>query len=337
MSTWRECRGTIYGAKANERGPLGGGAGYKAAVTGGDKSVRSLEDLVDALELARSGDLIFLPGDVEIDLTALVYIEKLVLRLPGGVTLASDRGVEGSPGAILTCDALDAPGLFQPLGPGVRLTGIRLQGPNSKRYLDHHRRSFAEGRGHEYYYRFPVSRGIVCEVDELEIDNCELRGFSHGAILLRKGTGHRIHHNFIHHNQYQGLGYGVTHGTAFSTIECNLFNWNRHSIAATGEAGSGYTARHNLELGESLSHCFDVHGGRDRKDGTQIAATRVLVENNTFMAEQRPVVVRGQPEEEVLVTRNWFPLHPTPENAVEAEDGTRVVDNYFGRDPGQVF
>ena len=34
-------------------------------------------------------------------------------------------------------------------------------------------------------------------------------------------------------------------------------------------------ARHNIELGVSLSHCFDMHGGRDREDGTDIAGALV--------------------------------------------------------------
>ena len=40
---------------------------------------------------------------------------------------------------------------------------------------------------------------------------------------------------------------------------------------ARGAAASGYEARNNVEMGRSLSHCFDMHGGRDRKDGTDVA------------------------------------------------------------------
>jgi len=56
-------------------------------------------------------------------------------------------------------------------------------------------------------------------------------------------------------------------------IERNWFNHNRHSIAGTGKPGCGYLACHNVEAGTSLSHCFDMHGGRDRKDGTDTAGT----------------------------------------------------------------
>ena len=104
------------------------------------------------------------------------------------------------------------------MGPDVRITGLRIRGPNPKRYMDHHRRSIAEGRGSEYYYKFPFSRGIEMGHSGLEVDNCELSGFSHAAIYLVKGDRHHIHHNFIHHCQYQGLGYGVVLDVASSLI-----------------------------------------------------------------------------------------------------------------------
>jgi hypothetical protein len=216
----------------------------------------------------------------------------------------------------------------------VRITGLRLRGPNAKRHLDHHRRSFGQdGGGHEYYYKLPTSNGIRAEHPRLEVDNCEISGFSHAGVYLTTAAEHPIHHNFIHHCQYQGLGYGVCHNPASSLIEYNLFNWNRHSIAGTGRPGSSYVARHNVELGESLSHCFDMHGGRDRKDGTGIAGTSIEICNNTFRAAQTPVVIRGVPEKNCDVHCNWFVKHEGPEQAVRASSRTRVYDNAYGSDP----
>ena len=38
--------------------------------------------------------------------------------------------------------------------------------------MEHHRRSFGkDGLGHEYYYKFPVSNGILTEHDGLTVDN----------------------------------------------------------------------------------------------------------------------------------------------------------------------
>ena len=330
-ATWVEIGGTVYGAKPHERGPIGGGEGYAASVTNGDYTVESLDSLLEALSHAKAGQVVFIPGETEIDLTARVYIEQIVLNVPAGVTLAGDRGHRGSQGALLTSDALKTPVMVRAVGAKVRVTGLRIRGPNTKRYLDHHRRAFGTGGGgHKYYYQFPTQNGIVTVHDHLEVDNCDISGFGHAAIYLSKGTGHHVHHNFIHHCQYNGLGYGVCHNTASSLIEHNLFDWNRHSIAGTGRPGCSYVARHNVELGISLSHCFDMHGGRDRKDGTDIAGTRIEIHNNTFRAPQTPIVIRGVPQGTCRVRHNWFAKHPDPGRAVRASAKTAVLDNAYG-------
>lgn len=329
-----EIDGTVYGAKADERGPIGGGEGYANIVTGGDYTVEDLDSLLEALSQAQAGQVVFIPAETEIDLTARIYIAQLVLEVPAGVTLAGERGHNGSRGALLTSDALKTPIMIRPLGPKVRVTGLRLRGPNTKRYIDHHSRSFREGGdGHTYYYKFPTQDGIRMEHPGLEVDNCEISGFGHAGMSLRDGDGHHIHHNYIHHCQYQGLGYGVSHNTASSVIEYNLFDSNRHSIAGTGRPGCGYVARHNVELGVSLSHCFDMHGGRDRKDGTDIAGTSIEIHNNTFRAPQTPVVIRGVPEEKCDVHHNWFVQHLEPDKAVRASDKTTVSNNAYGAEP----
>jgi len=325
-----------YGAEADDAGPVGGGRGYTKIITNGDFTAKNLDELLEALGKAKAGQVVFIPGQTEIDCTARVYIEQLVLEVPAGVTLASDRGREQSPGALICSDALKTPVLIRIAGPDARVTGLRIRGPNSKRYLDHHRRSFAEGRGRTYYYKLPTSNGIRTEHSGLEVDNCEISGFSHAGVDLIKGDRHHIHHNFIHHCQYQGLGYGVCHNVAASLIERNLFDFNRHSIAGTGRPGCGYETRHNVELGTSLSHCFDMHGGRDRKDGTDIAGTTILIHHNTFRAPNTPIVIRGVPEDACKVDRNWFPRHKEPKLAVRASEKTRVSDNAYGADPPRV-
>ncbi len=333
--TWIEIDGEICGAQPDETGPSGGGPGYQNLVRPTGKPIQTLDELIDGLAAAKSGDVLFVDGGAEIDCTELVYIEELVLNVPGGVTLASDRGVESSPGGVIFSDCLKTRPLFRTLGQMVRFTGLRIVGPNPKRCMDHHRRSFgpppdhAGGRGHEYYYRFPVSDGIEALHSDLTVDNCELSGWSHGAIVLKEGSGHHIHNNYIHHNQYNGLGYGVCHDRAFSLIEHNCFNFNRHSIAGTGNLGSGYEACHNVELGESLSHCFDMHGGRDRKDGTDIAGSWMKVHHNTFGSPETALVVRGMPDEDTIIHHNWF-YHESDKLAVRAEGKVRFTGNTHG-------
>lgn len=332
-ATWVEIDNTVYGAKPDKHGPIGGGDGYANIVTKGDYVVKDLDALLKALSKAKKGQVIFIPGETEIDLTARIYVEQLVLEVPEGVTLAGNRGHKGSKGALLVSDALKTPVMIRPLGPDVRITGLRIRGPNSKRYLDHHTRSFAQGRGSKYYYKFPTSTGIKAEHPRLEVDNCEISAFSHAAIYLVKGEGHHIHHNFIHHCQYNGLGYGVCLNTAASLIEYNVFDWNRHSIAGTGRPGCSYVARHNIESGTSLGHCFDMHGGRDRKDGTSIAGTSIEIYNNTFRAPQTPIVIRGVPQEKCEIHHNWFAKHSSAKQAVQRSAKTKVEDNAYGDRP----
>jgi hypothetical protein len=331
-ATWIEVDGVVYGAKPDERGPIGGGAGYTGVITQGDHTATNLDQLIDALANAKAGEVVYIPGDVEIDLTARIYIDKLKLVVLEGVTLAGSRGHNGSQGALLISDALDTPVMIEAGGTNVRVTGLRLRGPNPKRYIEHHNRSFhgPDAPGHEYYYKLPTSNGIISEHDATVVDNCEISGFSHGGVYLQRGVDQHIHHNFIHHCQYQGLGYGVVINTADVLIEYNLFDYNRHSIAGTGRPGGGYEARHNVELGTSLSHCFDMHGGSDRKDGTNIAGSTIRIHHNTFRAPQAPVVIRGVPEDICDVHHNWFPRHGTKQAAVRAQERTDVHHNAHG-------
>jgi hypothetical protein len=328
--TWKKIGNTIYGAKADENGPIGGGKGYSKVITSGDYTVDSLESLIDALAKAKSGQVVFIPGDKIIDMTTFIYIDKIILKIAEGVTLASDRGYNGSEGALITSDSLDTPGMILINGANVRISGIRLQGPNPKRYLDHHKRAFGPvGPGHPYYYKFPTSNGINCKFPDLEVDNCIITAFSRAGISLQAGTGHHIHHNLIHRCQYNGLGYGVSHDKASSTIEFNQFNENKHSLAGTGSPGCGYIARNNVELGISLEHNFDMHGGRDRKDNTNIAGTTMEIHNNTFLGPLRAVVIRGVPQDKCDVHHNWMPTHKNATSAVRAEEKTYTTNNLF--------
>lgn len=329
--TWLEINKTMYGARPDGQGPIGGGQGYSHPILKGDFEVKNLDELIEALDQAVAGQVIFIPSGIEIDLTTRIYIEKLVLKIPEGVTLAGDRGHRGAPGALITSDTLDTPVMFRVMGEGVRITGLRIRGPHPKRYLDHHKRAFGPGGArHDYYYKFPISMGIMTSYSKLEVDNCELSAFARCAIGLLKGRDHHIHHNFIHQCQYNGLGYGISHDLSSSVIEYNLFNENRHSIAGTGRPGCSYIARQNVEMGISLSHCFDMHGGRDRKDNTDIAGTTIEIYNNTFLAPEKAVVIRGIPEDRCMIHHNWFAKHLQSAEAVRASDKTQITENAYG-------
>jgi len=327
--TWIEMNGSVYGASPDDRGPIGGAAGYKPVVTGGDVKVTTLEELLAALGQARAGGVIFVDAQAEIDCTERVHVDQLVIEIPAGVTLAGDRGHNGSRGALIFSDTFGTSPLIRAAGDNVRVTGLRIRGPDPKRRMEHHRRSFAEGRGAAYYYKFPTSDGIATDRDRLEVDNCELAGFSHAAVRLNAGRDHHIHHNYIHHCQYNGLGYGVFNDHAVSRIAYNVFDWNRHSIAGTGQPGSGYEADHNVQLRHCLSHCFDMHGGADRGDGTDIAGAWLTAHHNTFSCPMQAVRIRGAPEQRAEIRYNWFSQSSAAE-AVSSGGKTEVQDNLFG-------
>jgi len=144
------------------------------------------------------------------------------ILIPGGVTLASGRGRGDSQGALLYSKKLSTSPLFLASGEKVRVTGLRLYGPDPNRSTEQMRKLYKEGR----YYSVPNSEGIISTYPGLEVDNCELWGWSHAAVFLRRGAlKAHIHHNYIHHTQRSGLGYGVCLDKADALIEANLFDW----------------------------------------------------------------------------------------------------------------
>lgn len=332
--TWVELDGTTYGAQPGSHGPIGGGDGYARIITEGDYHVSTRPELIEALSEAQAGEVVFVDPDAEIDLSVWVRLDELTLEVPGGVTLASNRGQDGAAGAIIYSDEFATQRMIRTTGPGVRITGLRLRGPDPQRRMDLHRAAFQEGGGRELYYSFPTSRGVETRHAGLEVDNCEVWGWSHAGIYLVEGEDHRIHYNHIHHNQRHGLGYGVTINKAQAEIEYNLFDWNRHSIAATGRPPSGYAARHNVVLENANSHLLDMHGGRDRGDGTDIAGSWMAFENNTLInTQQSAIVIRGVPEQEAVVERNWFHHPEEGDRAVRTGGRTNVADNVYGVPP----
>lgn len=150
-----------------------------------------------------------------------------------------------------------------------------------------------------------------------EIDNCELWGWTSSSVRLEAtAASPHIHHNHIHHCQRQGLGYDVLVDQASPLIEYNRFDWCRHAIAGTGFPGTAYEARDNVVGPDANSHAFDMHGGVDRKDSTNMAGLRVLIHHNTFLlTEQAAVGIRGRPAELSEVHHNRFALE-TVEKAV---------------------
>lgn len=319
-------RDTSMDATMNPTGsPFGGGEGYLftiETVDHHDFRVTSKDQLLQALKDAKAGQVIFLPGDVVIDLTG-----HRKIRIPEGVILASDRGHKGSKGALLfTTDdwptrQLRMFHLFETAGPGIRVTGLRLRGPDPKR------------RDRD---AFVNSIGIMAKHNRLEVDNCEISGWSYAGVRLQSGSNHRVHHNHIHHNQRAGLGYGVHVLQSEALVEANIFESNRHAIAGSTRKAyrASYEARYNLVLERANGHSFDMHGYYDPVTKVRYAGNWIDIHHNIFQTKAKPVVIRGKPAILAQVHHNWFVYRTTPKDAVLQRKGKgnlRIYSNWYGK------
>jgi len=314
-----------YGAESNPGGdPIGGGSGYSRIVDAASAThvVSTEADLRNALQTAVPGEVVYIQDEAEIDLTGQAEID-----VPAGVTLASGRGrnISGqiSQGALLYTTAPGTGGCSSPYsipvvhvkGSNARVTGLRIQG-----YLWGTERIFENG------VSTPQTSGIFVSyipiygsvIDDVEVDNCDISQFRHSGVYLCNLRHARIHHNNLHHNRGLGLGYGVTVTYAEALISENLMDYNRHSIAGAGwydgsparpdSPGDSYTACYNIHGGHDVGQTFDMHGGVDRGDGTNIAGEFISIHHNTFRApvNKQAVRIRGVPQTGCWVNNNWF-------------------------------
>ncbi|WP_157533069.1 right-handed parallel beta-helix repeat-containing protein [Haloferax profundi] len=263
---------------------IGGGDGYPNTVapSEADYLVSSTRELVSAFDDASSGDVVYVEGGAEID------VGRRELTVPRGITLASDRGINGAEGGLIKTD--HSPWAMLEVQDDVRITGLQVGGP---------RWDWVEADDTEL--------GIDARGSNIEIDNVNAFGWGYAAIRSNDDT--HIHHCHLHHNPREGHGYGVaTEGSDNPIIEYNLFDHNRHSVQGNG---GGYTIRYNHVKADAISHVFDQH----RPGGTTMK-----IYNNTVEAiydeledEKVPAVaIRGVPDDIADIHDNWFynPVEP---------------------------
>lgn len=289
---------------------VGGGDGYDDAVSSEDADivVSTREELLSALEDANDGETIYVDDDAEIDLSASR------ITIPGGVTLASGRGRDGSSGALITADER-ALRLFQIFEEGVRVTGLRLRG---------HQVGYYDPDGSAWSNDSLAIRAYA----DCEIDNCELYGWTHAGIGIGQNgpdpidSAAHVHHCSIHDNMMEGLGYGIVVYRGDPLIEYNYFDENRHSIAGGGQAGCSYEARYNVQGPTNLLFGFEMHspGGE-----------RIDIHHNTFeLVERRDgrptpaVAIRGTPSDGATIESNWF-FNATDPGEERYLDGSPIV------------
>jgi len=297
-----------FGYTSNPTGnPVGGGAGYSRIISetsaGVAYVVSTKAELLTALKSAKAGETVFVRGTSVIDMTGTPSV-----TIPAGVTLASSRGLAGSAGAILKRTKNLNGGWEEPMliagGDNVRVTGLRLEGEMYPQ--DYGNNDVIAGSINERYYLV----GIYAQNKKgFEVDNCELYGWAWSTISLRGNVNSPvpyIHHNYIHHNQARGEGYGVNLYGGNALIEANLFDYNRHDVTGAGMKGEQYEARYNHHLGHGNpigATNYDVH--QDEETGTGLAGNLFRIHHNTIDGGVIAMLqVRGKPQTGMYVYNN---------------------------------
>ena len=321
-------------------GPYGGGVNYDRIIQQEDADyvVTTWTELKEARSQATAGETIFVPRYAEIEIpTSAPESDRLI---PANVTLASDRGLDGSPGGLIRTPAnTSIAKLFQINGANVRITGLRIQGPTGAVQTE------------------LTGRGILTPVSTvgLEIDNNELFDWPDHAVSFQGVSAH-IHNNFFHHNQKskdnagkkKGTGYGVNIAQGASKnvlIENNVFDYGRHAVSTTGVPGSRYVARHNIVLNNFTLYAFDSHangsfciGDSENNIPPQsIASSTIVVEENLIASSAylltqtgaarigKAIHLDGRPIEGAWVIGNWFADAQFP---LDDNEPISVTQNY---------
>jgi len=327
-----------FGAEPNPTGnPIGGGTGYTRIISETDAdvtySVSTRDQLLSALKSAQPGEVVFVQGSSVIDMTGTPDTV-----IPDTVTLASDRGINGSLGALIqyTYNNNERFGtsLFDVGGNNVRVTGLRLEGEMLPQD--------GTGNGEASYMRAIKEQNKA----GLEVDNCEIRGWAWSCITTANSTGTYIHHNYLHHNQARGEGYGADIYGGDMLVEANIFNYNRHDIAAGGYPGESYEARYNLVLegGNAIGgHHFDVHAYPVPETNESIAGYEYKIHHNTFRLTSIPAIgIRAVPQKGVWIDYNRiqvssdiFPVFQRgnyPDGVFCGYGGIYMTHNFIGTD-----
>ena len=277
---------------------IGGGENFRHKTCGEDADIvvdgsADLEELNNILDGASSGDKVFLESDVEIDMG--FDEDGVTVTVPENVTLASDRGCNGSSGALLIGG--EKPGTEWVGSRAIamkadsKIAGLRFEGPAPDREMN--------WMGEEFDY----TDGIEGRGENVVVENNELYGWPTAAV--RGGSDPiEVRHNYIHSNNQRGLGYGVSTVDWPSVIEYNRFERNRHAVAGSGEEGEGYIVRYNTFGGEGIAgagHKIDMHG--DNGDG----GSKIEVYRNTVKyPDSQAVYLRGEPVDYAEIRDNWF-------------------------------
>lgn len=213
---------------------------------------------------------------IEVDSPTPLYVFD-PLTIKAGVTLRGNRQ-KLQPGAEIywpqAWEETDQKEnlLFHVQGAHARISGLKLHGPSASTIREQ-----------------PSAKGILAyQQNPTLIDHNELYNWPGAAVIVfgsltdqnnaacnpnypHSERNVKVIRNYIHHNQREGTGYGVSSNNgANPLILGNTFLLNRHAIHCDGDAVSGYLATGNIVLSAASTYGwgpfvhyeqdFDVHG-----------------------------------------------------------------------------
>ncbi len=294
--------------------PVGGGIGYenRVIIDNSFMTVNTLQELINAINNPSINKIhINSTSPIEVFQQININRDDLVIAGNRGATDSNGKLIDGAE-IILQHDNSSSKSIFQITSNNVRITGLRLK---SEIISDNYSGIKLEGAN--------VSREL-----NLIVDNCEISNFGYAGVQI---NGHsnsqtekikcRINHNYIHHNNKQGLGYGVVinYKNSEAEIYYNWFDQNRHSVAGNGRSGEVYTAAYNFTLSNSMNSAeYDMHGFSDfnknncselqnctYNSSCNIAGKTIILLNNACVNSRYFFGLRGIPQEGAYALNNF--------------------------------
>lgn len=308
--------------------------------------VATASELVRALQPPDSGcATVIVTGDLDLSFQPGCHANgscQSAIRIAPGITLRGERGLLGRRPIISTrskCqpdfDDQGAPtcvgfDLFQIASSNVHIAGLHFRGPaNGSRTDEQNVTAIAiltDPADKPYNVRVAESEfNEWTSAIRIDRNPWPARPAPAGVSYVPEDAARIvILGNYFHHNAKESKGYGiVVGGNAFATAEGNVFDFNRHAMAASGDEHSGYVARHNYVLeggykedGYYNQH-FDVHGSLEGGYGGW-AGEYFLIHHNTF---------RGDQSYRAVQTRPAFMLRGTPRQGAEFNANIAVHDD----------
>lgn len=277
--------------------------------------VLDASQLVTALNSASQDDVIWVPGNETIDMS-----NHASVTVDTRVSIASNRG--NSNGGLIKAPSHPKP-LFDIRASGTRFNGLRIHGGQFE-YIDW-----------PGYDAGKHGTGVRINADNVEVSNCEIRGWGHAAVSVgRQGfvSKSHIHHCDLVDNPMDGLGYGITVFRGNPLIQYNYFNNNRHSVAGDGYKECSYVARYNFVGPVGYGHAFDMHDAESNNSNKgSHGGKRVSIHHNIFKYTNRrdggadeAVKIRGVPLDGGQVMNNWFD-HGYSRQSNPGNDGDAIL------------